>query len=201
MNKVFTSAKIAGICYPFIMVLQLVLVATKNNGAWATLLSSILVCGLWIVFLSLLISASNKKSPVVTPSWIVIIGFILAFISGCFASYASHLVMNESDNWHTIGQLYSVSGIIHDIDAVIIAIGLIWLSKYFEKGSTLKAMAIMIAIVTVLIPVLNLTVKPWNISDEDTRMTVTLIYSAVRILLIYIPPTIFFFSFAKLKKA
>ena len=200
MNKVFSFAKIAGICFPVIMILQIVLTVFKMHNPYLNMVINLAVDGLWIAFFFLLIQASAKRSPVVTPSWIAIGAFAIALIAGTLSSFGSLMVINNSDNWETITTLFTASNIMHYIYAIGVAVAFFWLSKYFPKGSVLKAMCIVIAVVAVLVQISNLTIHPWKIEDESTRNMVQMGLSIFWALCVFIPPTIFFFAFSKLKK-
>ena len=201
MNKVFSYARIAGICLPVIMILQIALSLTKTNNPLLNILVGFLVDALWIVFFTLLIRASAKRSPVVAPSWIGIAAFAMAFLSTCISSYGSSLIIAESDNWETTANLFAVSDVIHYAYVACIAVAFIWLSKYFPKGSILKVMCFVIAIVPILLLVYNLAVHPWKWEDEHMRNTIMTITSVLWPVLIFIPETIFLFAFSKLKKS
>ena len=201
MNKVFPYARIAGISLLVIMILQIALSLTKTSNPLLNILVGFLVDGLWIVLFTLLIRASTKRSPVLAPSWIGIAAFAMVFFSTCISSYGSSLIIAESDNWETIGNLFAVSNVMHYAYVACIAVAFIWLSKFFPKGSILKLMCFIIAIVPILLLVYNLAIHPWKWEDEHMRNTITTITSVLWPLLIFIPEAIFLFAFSKLKKS
>lgn len=200
MNKLFSFANIAGIIFPVIMVLQIILSIFRMHNPYFNVAIYLVINGLWIAFFTLLIQASVKRSPIVPPSWIAIGAFAISLIAGCISSYGSILIVNKSDNWETIASLFSVSSVLHYIYAIAVAVAFFWLSKYFPKGSVLKAMCIVIAVVAVLVQISNLTIHPWKIEDESTRNMVQMGLSIFWALCSFIPPTIFFIAFLKLKK-
>ncbi len=200
MNKLFSFANIAGIIFPVIMVLQIILSVFRMHNPYFNVAIYLVINGLWIAFFTLLIQASVKRSPIVPPSWIAIGAFAISLIAGCISSYGSILIVNKSDNWETIASLFSVSNVLHYIYAIAAAVAFFWLSKYFPKGSVLKAMCIVIAVVAVLIQISHLTIHPWKIENESTRNTVQIGLSVFWALCSFIPPTIFFIAFSKLKK-
>lgn len=200
MNKLFSFANIAGIIFPVIMVLQIILSVFRMHNPYFNVAIYLVINGLWIAFFTLLIQASVKRSPIVPPSWIAIGAFAISLIAGCISSYGSILVINNSDNWETITTLFTASNIMHYIYAIGVAVAFFWLSKYFPKGSVLKAMCIVIAVVAVLIQISHLTIHPWKIENESTRNTVQIGLSVFWALCSFIPPTFFFIAFSKLKK-
>ena len=200
MNKLFSFANIAGIIFPVIMVLQIILSVFRMHNPYFNVAIYLVINGLWIAFFTLLIQASVKRSPIVPPSWIAIGAFAISLIAGCISSYGSILIVNKSDNWETIASLFSVSSVLHYIYAIAVAVAFFWLSKYFPKGSVLKAMCIVIGVVAVLDQISNLTIHPWKIEDESTRNMVQIGLSVFWALCSFIPPTIFFIAFSKLKK-
>lgn len=200
MNKLFSFANIAGIIFPVIMVLQIILSVFRMHNPYFNVAIYLVINGLWIAFFTLLIQASVKRSPIVPPSWIAIGVFAISLIAGCISSFGSLMVINNSDNWETITTLFTASNIMHYIYAIGVAVAFFWLSKYFPKGSVLKAMCIVIAVVAVLIQISHLTIHPWKIENESTRNTVQIGLSVFWALCSFIPPTIFFIAFSKLKK-
>lgn len=200
MNKLFSFANIAGIIFPVIMVLQIILSVFRMHNPYFNVAIYLVINGLWIAFFTLLIQASVKRSPIVPPSWIAIGAFAISLIAGCISSFGSLMVINNSDNWETITTLFTASNIMHYIYAIGVAVAFFWLSKYFPKGSVLKAMCIVIAVVAVLIQISHLTIHPWKIENESTRNTVQIGLSVFWALCSFIPPTIFFIAFSKLKK-
>lgn len=201
MNKVFSFAKIAGICLIAVLVLQVVLSLTKSNSPLLNIAIGFIVDSVWVAFFVLLIQSSAKRSPVITPSWIALGAFVAAFISSCFSSYASSLISNSSEDWDKLSTLFTVSNVFHYIYVICIAVGFFWLSKYFQKGSLTKIMCIIIAIVPILLQIYNLTVHPWEIEDEGTRNMLTTVVSVVWPSVIFIPQSIFLFAFSKLNKS
>jgi hypothetical protein len=200
MNKVFPFAKFAGICFPMIMVFQIVISILRKSNPIISVSSSFLVNAIWIIFFILLIRASAKHSPVVPPSWIAIVAFVCSFASSCLSSYFTTLYLNDSEDWDFLSKLITASNVMHYIYAVALVVAFIWLSRFFPKGSISKAMCITIAVVTIVIQISNLTIHPWKIEDESTRNLVQMGLSILWTLALYIPPTIFFLAFSKLKK-
>lgn len=201
MNKVISFAKLSGIIFPIIMILQIAAAGFKVNNVIIGVIVNVLMSAVWITFFALLINACAKRSPVVTPCWIAIAAVSIDFISGLINSYASYQIIQEDYDWSIISPLFTVSGAMFFVYSLAFAVAFIWLSRYFKKGSTLKAMSIIIAIVAIALPIINMTVKPWNISDESTRNIAVLALAIFRYLIIYLPPTIFFLAFSKLKKS
>lgn len=201
MNKVFSFAKIAGICLIAVLVLQVVLSLTKSNSPLLNIAIGFIVDSVWVAFFVLLIQSSAKRSPVIIPSWIALGAFVAAFISTCFSGYASSLLTNSSEDWGTISTLFTVSNAFHYIYVICLAAGFFWLSKFFQKGSLTKIMCIVIAIVPILLQIYNLTVHPWKIDDESTRNMLLTVVSVVWPAVIFIPQSIFLFAFSKLNKS
>lgn len=201
MNKVFSFAKIAGICLIAVLVLQVVLSLTKSNSPLLNIAIGFIVDSVWVAFFVLLIQSSSKRSPVIIPSWIALGAFVAAFISTCLSSYASSLLTNSSEDWDTISTLFTVSNAFHYIYVICLAAGFFWLSIFFQKGSLTKIMCIVIAIVPILLQVYNLTVHPWEIDDESTRNMLLTVVSVVWPAVIFIPQSIYLFAFSKLNKS
>lgn len=201
MNKVFSFAKIASVCLIAVLVLQVVLGLSKSNSPLLNITISFIVDAVWVAFFVLLIKSSAKRSPVITPSWIALGAFVAAFISSCFSGYASSLISKSSEDWDTLSTLFTVSNAFHYIYVICIAVGFLWLSKFFQKGSLTKIMCIVIAIVPILLQIYNFTVHPWEIDEESTRNLLTMVVSVIWPALVFIPQSIFLFAFSKLNKS
>lgn len=200
MNKVFSFAKIAGICLIAVLVLQVVLSLTKSNSPLLNIAIGFIVDSVWVAFFVLLIQSSAKRSPVIIPSWLALGAFVAAFISICFSGYASSLLTNySSEDWGTISTLFTVSNAFHYIFDICLAAGFFWLSIFFQKGSLTKIMCIVIAIVPILLHIL--TVHPWRIDDESTKNMLLTVVSVVWPAVKFIPQSIFLFAFSKLNKS
>ena len=199
MNKVFSFAKIAGICLIAVLILQVVLSLTKSHSPLLNIAIGFIVSSVWVAFFVLLIQSSAKRSPVIIPSWIALGAFVAAFISTCLSSYASSLLPNSSEDWGTISTLFTVSNAFHYIYDICLAAGFFWLSIFFQKGSLTKIMCIVIAIVPILLHLL--TVHPWRIDDESTKNMILTVVSVVWPAVKFIPQSIFLFAFSKLNKS
>lgn len=200
MNKVFSFAKIAGILFPVILVLRIIVIVFGVHNPYLNVAISLTINGIWIAFFTLLIQASVKRSPVIPPSWIAIGAFAVSLIAGCIYSYGSILMTKNSVNITAIAPIYAVSSLSNYISACAIAVAFFWLSQYFSKGSVLKAMCIVIGVVAILSQISHLIIHPWKIANESTRNMVQTGLTVFWALCSYIPKTIFFVAFSKLKK-
>lgn len=202
MDRITSFAKIAGFCFLTIMLYDILipfLGPIPNSIIIGTTLSFILNA-LWVIFFILLISASVKRSPVITPSWIAIFAFVLVFIRTCFLNYSYSLYKADTKNWSTISTINTVSSILYYVFVITLVIAFIWLSKYFQKKSFLKSMCIVIAVAPVVILLSNIFIHPWKIDNESTRNNIQIGLSLFESLTSFIPEILFFFAFSKLKK-
>lgn len=198
MNKVFSFAKVAGICISFIMILRIVMAVLNVSNPIVNVIIALVVCALWIVFFSLLIKASAKRSPVVAPSWIAIVATVISFIAGVMSNYAFLMIRQDPAAWEKVSSLYGIAGVVNLISIILAAIAFFWLAKYFAKGSALKVASILIAIVTIIQPTLSAVLNVMHIRMGGTfQIGLSVFWS----LAIFIPTMIFFFAFSNLKKA
>lgn len=201
MNKVFPFAKIAGICFPIIMVFQIIVGIFRLNNLVIGFSVNFLVDALWIVFFALLICASSKHSPVVLPSWIAIGSFAIGLVSLGLSNYVTSLILKGTDDLEVMSKLSTVSNVLNYVCLIAGVTAFIWLSIYFPKKSVLKATCIIIAIVMILIRVYYLTFHAWKIEDDSTRNMILTGLSVFWSLAVYIPYSVFCLSFSKLKKS
>jgi len=198
MNRVLSYSRIAGICFPLIMLLQVVLTILRKHNPYMSVAIHIATYALWIVFFVLVIRASAKRSPIITPSWIAIGAFATGLAANCLSSYGSIMLLHATDNWESISTMYTASSIMYYVYSIAVAVAFIWLSKYFPKRSVLRTLCIIIGAVAILIQISNITIHPWKIEDESVRIIAQIGLSVFWSLCAYIPPTLFFLKFSKL---
>lgn len=194
-------SKLAGTILVLILIYELVYyflnIGVFSGDRLIGVIHSIFIDASWITFFILLIKASVKRSPIITPSIIAIVAFSMDLIAACVSVY---FIRMEEYDWLIIDTLSIVSGVANCIYILTAVIAFFWLSKYFQKGSVLKAMSITIAVVTILSYLSNLFIYPWNIEEESMRNIVQKSLSIFWTIASFIPQIVFFFAFSKLKK-
>ena len=198
MNRIFPFSKIAGfltlaLC-AFLIALQFIKIEASNI-LWEALAS--LKPILWIVFFALLISASNKKSALIAPSWIGIWSYVFYFVSSALSAIAIRIYLT-TESFPTT--LFTISGCLDFVYVAGTIVTFIWLARYFAKGSLQKFAAIFIPICAVVLFVSQFIFNFLQIDNEATRLIATKIYSVVRVFFSLMPSALFFFAFSKLKK-
>lgn len=183
MNKLLSFAKIAGICLLLPLLFQVILLFSHSYNHFLValdLLIGLIPNVLWIIFFSFLIKASVKSSPVIAPSYVAIVAFGIALI----ANFLFPLLSELTKGWD--GELGIASNVLNLlVYPIVVAVAFIWLSKFFQKGSTLKITCIVIALVALINIIFTLLFRNW---------TVVVIGISVSL----IAQIVFFFAFSKI---
>lgn len=199
MEKVFSYAKIASICSTalFAALCIFVYVIHIDNIPFVSI-SLIGRNALWLFFFVFLILSSNKKSVLITPSIIGIIGFLLCII----VEINEIRVINEYVSVDgltipTISQFRNIERYVYlpfpPVANIIVFVAMIWLAEYNKKRSLQRISLILYPVCIIMAVLLSRYSYLIDINANG-------IFVASFVLLAYYIPTIlFFFSFTKLK--
>lgn len=187
MNKLFSYSKNAAFIVIFLLLAQIALTFVEGKYfMYIRNLVGIIFCILWIVLFALIAKKSVKNSPLITPSYIIIVGYVFSIIG---------IIISVMVHW------YLGAAIMNVIAMVATVIGFIWLSKFFAKGSLQKVASIIIPIVIAAdFIVSTFLYKPWTIEDESKRILAMHIRSIIDYVATYGSAFFFMFSLSKLKK-
>lgn len=200
MNRLFNFAKVFAICFLVLSVIQGILIIIQNVpilhtqfGYYVITTMALILTGLWLTFYAMIIANSANRSPVVIPSWIAIAALIFALANSILGIY-KQLDYNP--------HISSISGILRWADAIGAAVSFIWLSKYFQRGSILRVMAIMLAVLNIVEPIFYMVI-PWgklySLLNYNLATVIWIVISLFWRIMFLVPTTIFLFAFSKLK--
>ena len=145
-----------------------------------------------------LLSVLAINSPLKKPTLFSAGGFGVFFISSLLYLYLSEVIFKKS-SYDTITTWIAAAKVLDTVGTILIAIGLIWMAKYFTKGSLQQIASYILAIILVVGLGLSYAYSSIINGAKDPE-SAGRVYALIMLFLNFFSYVFFMFEFSKLKK-
>ena len=190
-NKLFSYSRTAAFSVAFLLVIWIALVFVDGSVfpvfiyKFINCLLSVVYCALWVALFALIRQGSDKNSPHMKPSFIIVTGYGLSIVT---------IVIKMIKILFSVPIGILIANVLDVVSTAVVVIGFIWISKFFAKGSSLKLASIIIPIVLVINYLLAILLPPpYDFEAVRVRSIINLVFT-------YCSGFFFMFSLSKLGK-